>query len=70
VFCNAAGTFKLGRVRDPLIGHSQLTVPFKGPIKLLNHNRQEMFVASFDTKILKNCEIAYRIREDLKRRVF
>ena len=69
VYCNAAGKMDLGKYKDTLIGHSQITVPFKGAIKKLDHNHEEMFVQEIDTDILKDAERAYKIRDDLRKRV-
>ena len=70
VYCNAAGRLNLGKYSDTLIGHSQITVPFKGCVKKLDHNKEEMFVQEVDTAILKVAEESYKIREDLENRVF
>ena len=70
VYCNAAGKLKLDKFEDDLIGHSQIAVPFKGCIKKLEHNKEEMFIQEIDTAILNDAERAYRIRKDLKSRVF
>lgn len=67
VYCSPAGKLKIGKYTDTLIGHSQITVPFKGVIKKLNHNKEEMFIQEVDTAILKDAEEAYRIRRDLKK---
>jgi predicted amidohydrolase len=69
VFCNAAGEFKYNKIKDSLIGHSQITIPFKGAIKKLSHNKEEMFIQEIDTNILKIAETAYKIRKDLKNRI-
>ena len=69
VYCNAAGKLNLGKYSDTLIGHSQIAVPFKGCIKKLNHNDEEMFIQEVDTAILKEAEESYKIREDLHNRV-
>ena len=69
VYCNAGGRMHLakpsGKFIDTLIGHSQITVPFKGAIKKLAHNREEMFMEVVDTDILKDAESVYKIRADL-----
>lgn len=67
VFCNTAGKFKLKNKFDISIGHSQITEPFKGVIKKLDHNRETMFIQTIDTSILKDTEKSYKIRKDLKR---
>jgi len=69
VYCNAAGKLNLGKYSDTLIGHSQITMPFKGCIKKLDHNNEEMFVQEVDTAILKVAEESYKIREDFRKRV-
>lgn len=69
IFCNAAGKLQLDEFQDTLIGHSQITAPFKGAIKKLTHNKEEMFIQEIDTDILKDAEKAYKIRSDLKNRI-
>ncbi|MBU2560842.1 MAG: carbon-nitrogen hydrolase family protein [Nanoarchaeota archaeon] len=68
VYCNAAGRMEIGKYSDDLIGHSQVCVPFKGPIKKLNHNKEEMFIQELDTSLLKDAEKVYKIRADLRKR--
>ncbi len=65
VFCNTAG--KVGSSNS--IGHSQITEPFKGSIKKLNHNKEKMFIKEIDTHILRDAEKAYCIEKDLKNRM-
>ncbi|OGN08621.1 MAG: hypothetical protein A3J46_02875 [Candidatus Yanofskybacteria bacterium RIFCSPHIGHO2_02_FULL_41_11] len=69
VWCNAAGSYKIGKNHLVLAGQSQITAPFIGVIKKLNHNKEEMFVQEIDTNILKDAERAYRIRHNLKTRI-
>lgn len=69
VYCNAAGKIKKKDTTELAVGHSQITVPFIGPLKKLNHNREEMFVQEVDPNLLKKAEWAYRIRKDLKNRI-
>lgn len=69
VYCNAAGKLRLDKFQDTLIGHSQIAVPFRGAIKKLEHNKEEMFIQEVDTAILKDAEKAYKIRNDLKSRI-
>jgi len=64
VYANAAGT--LGDEDSMLIGQSQITVPFKGALRSLDHNREAMFIAEVDTSILADAEEAYQIKQDLK----
>jgi len=47
-----------------------LTVPFKGALQRCEHNRETMFVQSVDTAILADAEIAYEIRQDLRKGLF
>ncbi len=60
VFCNAA------KNKQPLrytpIGRSQIAVPFKGSLKRLDHNREEMFVQEIDTKLMEVAEQSYGLR--------
>ncbi len=66
VFANAATTeLRAGENEEHLIGHSQITVPFKGAVKLLDHTHEGMFIQTVDTAILKDAEIAYGIRKDV-----
>lgn len=70
VYANAAGELNLGDEHGTLLGHSQLTVPFKGPLQICEHNREAMFVQSVDTTILADAEVAYEIRGDLRKGLF
>jgi predicted amidohydrolase len=65
VYANAAG-----ENTDTLIGQSQVTVPFKGVLKSLSHNREAMFSQDIDTAILADAEEAYEIRKDLQKGIF
>ena len=72
VYCDAAGggspvVRKGVLVKDALIGHSQVTVPFKGRVAGLMHNREAMFIADVDTEILADAEKVYKIRSDLRK---
>lgn len=69
VYANAAGKLKVDGINDDLIGQSQITVPLKGPLIRLNHNKEAILIQTVDTKILADAERAYKIRQDLKRRV-
>ena len=68
VYCNAAGKFQAAKSKDILIGHSQITAPFKGVIKKLDHNKEEMFVQMVDTSILRDAEAVYKLKGDLKKK--
>jgi predicted amidohydrolase len=65
VYCNVSGKVKFTELA---LGRSQITVPFIGPLKRLEHNKEEMFIQEVDTTILKEAEKSYNIREDLKKR--
>jgi len=60
VFANAAGMLTIPKwnFSDTLVGRSQITVPFKGAIKKLNHNHEEMFIQEV-------AEDVYGIKKDL-----
>lgn len=65
VFANAAAYSTQRQGTDQLFGRSQITAPFKGPVHILSHSDEEMFIQTVDTSILKDAENAYRIRKDL-----
>ena len=50
-----------------LLGHSQVTVPFKSMLQRCDHNREAMLLQSVDTALLADAETAYEIRQDLKK---
>ena len=62
VYVNAAGT---RAKNDELIGYSQVTVPIKGAIARLNHNKERMLIADLDLNILKGANRIYKIRDDI-----
>lgn len=67
VYANAAGAGKTKQEEEEhLIGQSQITVPFKGALTVLNHTQEEMFIQEVDLDILHDAEAAYQIRKDLK----
>lgn len=66
-YANSAGKIAVGNYGNELIGCSQIAVPFKGVQKILDHNREEMFIEEIDTQIVDDHEIGYKIRGDLKR---
>ena len=70
VYSNAAGRLTGEENTDTLIGQSQVTVPFKGVLKSLSHNREAMFSQEIDTAILVDAEEAYEIRKDLQKGIF
>jgi predicted amidohydrolase len=69
VYANAAGRVNVEEMEETLIGRSQITVPFKGVLQMLDHNREAMFIQQVDTTILDDAEISYEIRNDLKTRL-
>ena len=69
VYANAAGSANFEGIEEHLIGRSQITVPFKGALQLLDHNKEAMFIQEVDTAILQDAEQSYEIRKDLKTRV-
>ena len=69
VYANAAGRETFGGVAETLIGRSQIIVPFKGAVNLLDHNREGMFLQTVDMAILHDAEQAYEIRSDLSLRL-
>lgn len=70
VYANAAKKFKFNKIKGSLIGQSQITLPFIGAKKRIDHNKECMFIQEIDTAILKDCEKAYKIRSDIKKRIF
>jgi len=66
VYCNAGGK---SEKRDQALGRSQVTMPLRGAVKRLDHNREEMFIQKIDTGILKKAEKEYWIRKDLRERL-
>ncbi len=65
VYANAAGSETSPDRYERSIGRSQIAVPFKGTVRMLDHTREEMFVQTVDTDLLKDAEVAYAIRRDL-----
>lgn len=69
VYANAAGHLQYEGNTGTLIGQSQVTVPFKGAVGLMEHNDEEMRYFVVNTDILHDAEKVYKIREDLKKGV-
>ncbi len=67
IYANAAGRLINDENNETLIGQSQITVPFKGVLKSLNHNKEAMFFQEIDTAILADAEETYEIRKDLQK---
>ncbi|GCE12827.1 carbon-nitrogen hydrolase family protein [Tengunoibacter tsumagoiensis] len=66
VYANAAAS---ATGTDQLIGHSQITVPFKGIVQRFAHSNEDMFIQSVETSLLADAERAYEIRQDLATRL-
>jgi len=65
IYANAAGVIKYKQNQsDTLIGHSQITLPFYGPIKKLKRNHQSMFIKTIDISILKQTNQIYKLRNN------
>jgi len=71
VYCNAAGESlrQEDEGTDTLIGHSQIAIPFKGCIKKLEHNKEEMFIEEIDMDVLELAEESKKIKEDILNRI-
>lgn len=70
VYANAVGKMKTsGGSLDEAMGHSQITAPISGVLQKLLYNQEKMFIQKIDMGILKDADKAYRIRNDLKKRV-
>jgi len=67
IYANAAGKTGLDGNTCTLIGQSQITVPFQGPLNIAMHNDETMLVQEIDTSILSTAEQAYEIRRDLRK---
>jgi len=70
VFCNAAGVSKEKNYEVTLTGHSQIAVPIKGTLKRCEHNKETMVIQEVDLSILTEAEKHYKVRKDLKTKVF
>jgi predicted amidohydrolase len=70
IYANAADTLPspTSPVTEHLIGHSQITAPFKGVLQRLEHNREALFLQQIDTALLADAESVYQIRADLAHR--
>jgi len=69
VYANAAGKQVSGQITCTLIGQSQITVPFKGPLDIVMHNLEAMIVEEVDMDVLAMAEEAYEIRSDLQKAI-
>ena len=70
VYANAAGRLTGEEGTHTLIGQSQVTVPFKGALGLMDHNHEEMHSVTVDKDILRDAEEAYEIRRDLQKGLY
>lgn len=52
---------------DPLADHSQVTVPFVGPLAKLGSAAEGMIVVDLDLQTLEDAEANYQIRSDISR---
>ena len=50
-----------------LLGHPQVTVPFKGVLQRCGHNREAMLAQAGNTAVLADAETAYALRQNLKK---
>ena len=69
VYANAAGKQAFEQGTSTLIGQSQITVPFKGPLDIAMDNVETMLVEEVDLDVLEVAEEAYEIRSDLRKGV-
>lgn len=65
VYCNAGGKLTLGKWKGNLIGNSQVALPYLGPIKKIEHNKEEMFIQEINLDLLRDSEKDYKLRKDL-----
>lgn len=66
IYANAAGKTVIDDNTCTLVGQSQITVPFQGPLDIAMHNDEVMFIQEVDTSVLAIAEQAYEIRNDLR----
>ena len=69
VYANAAGKQVFEQSTGTLVGQSQITVPFKGPLDIAMDNVETMLVEDVDLDVLAVAEEAYEIRSDLRKGV-
>ncbi|HEY6542764.1 MAG TPA: carbon-nitrogen hydrolase family protein [Ktedonobacteraceae bacterium] len=69
IYANAAGKQIFEQSTSTLIGQSQITVPFKGPLDIAMDNIETMLVEEVDLDVLAVAEEAYEIRSDLRKGV-
>ncbi len=66
IYANAAGKTVIDGKTCTLVGQSQVTVPFQGPLDIAMHNDEVMFIQEVDTSVLAIAEEAYEIRSGLR----
>jgi omega-amidase len=60
VYANAAGEERYTNgTKDTLIGHSQIVMPVLGPLKRLNHHREQMFIQEVNSSFLEESKKIY-----------
>ncbi|SRR5579863_1242166 len=69
VYANAAGKQVFEQGTSTLIGQSQITVPFKGPLDIAMDNIETILIEEVDLDVLTVAEEAYEIRSDLRKGV-
>lgn len=69
IYANAAGKQISGLNTKTLIGQSQITVPFKGPLDIAMDNFEAMLVEEVDMDVLAIAEESYEIRSDLQKSI-
>src|SRR5579859_3213198 len=69
VYANAAGKHVFEQGTSTLVGQSQITVPFMGPLDIAMDNVETMLVEEVDLDVLVVAEEAYEIRSDLRKGV-
>jgi predicted amidohydrolase len=70
VLCNGAYQGQVERKQPfgEMAGRTQISVPFKGPVAHLDHNREDMIIAQVDVEsITRDSEDIYKVREDWKK---
>lgn len=63
IYANPAGEYVPG---DPLAGNSQMTLPIKGPVRKLAHNKERLIVADLPEKTLGRAAKVYKIGDDIR----
>ncbi len=67
IYANAAGKQVFEQGTSTLIGQSQITVPFRGPLDIAMDNVETMLIEEVDLDVLAVAEEAYEIRSDLRK---